>query len=127
LSRSDEALAQTTSGSIVTFGRNGTLSVSTGTLPFAAPVAMTITGFWVACGTAPTGAAIIVDVLKNGSTLWPTNPANRPKIGAGSKNSGGLAVPDVTALAAGDVLTISLVQVGSTVPGADLGLSMKVA
>jgi hypothetical protein len=88
---------------------------------------MTIVGFWAACGTAPVGAAIIVDVLKNGSTLWPTNRANRPTIRPGSTNGGGLAVPDITALAPGDVLTIAVVQVGSTVPGADLGLSMKVA
>ena len=125
--RSGDALAQTTGGPVIPFGRNGTLSASTGTLPFVAPGAMTIIGFWAACGTAPTGAAIIVDVLKNGSTLWPTNPANRPEIGPGNTKAASLAVPDTTALAAGDVLTIAVLQVGSTIPGADLGLSMKVA
>jgi hypothetical protein len=125
--RSDDALAQTTSGPVIPFGRNGTLSASTGTLPFVAPSSMTISGFWVACGTAPTGAAIIVDVLKNGSTLWPTNPANRPEIAPGNTKGASLAVPDITALAAGDVLMIAVVQVGSKVPGADLGLSMVVA
>jgi hypothetical protein len=101
--------------------------VSTATLSFVAPGVMTIVGFWAACGTPPNGAAIIVDVLKNGSTLWPTNRANRPTITPGSTNGGRLAVQDTTALAAGDVLTIAVVQVGSTVPGADLGVSVKVA
>jgi hypothetical protein len=122
---SGEARAQTASGAVVPFGRNGTLSVSTGTLPFVAPTAMTIIGFWAACGTAPAGQAIIIDVLKNGATLWPTNPANRPTIAPGQTNGGALAVPDTTALAAGDVLTIAVVQIGSTVPGADLGISME--
>jgi hypothetical protein len=81
------------------------------------PVACTIAHVRASVGTAPTGSALIVDVNKNGTTLFTTQSA-RPTIAAGTNTV--TTVPAVTALAAGDYLTVDVDQVGSTVAGADL-------
>ncbi len=84
--------------------------------------AATLTGIVVFAKTAPTGAAMIFDILKSsdgGSTwlsLWATNPANRPTIAAGTK-SGSQSSFDTTTLAANDLLRLDVIQVGSTVAG----------
>ena len=109
-------------------------------------------------GTAPTGASLVVDVLKNGVSVYST-PANRPAIAAGANVSQNPGLPAGTAGAAnpgayttlgataqnlevptsslatgyaptkfvqGDVLSLLVVSVGSTVAGADLSVSVSV-
>ena len=67
--------------------------------------------------TAPTGASLIVDVNKNGTTIF-TTQANRPEIAIdGHADDSG--TPDVTALAEGDRLSVDIDQVGSVIPGGD--------
>ncbi len=65
--------------------------------------------------TAPTGQSAILDINLNGATLF-TTQANRPTITAGTK-VGSRVVPDVQAIAAGDIITIDVDQVGSTAAG----------
>ena len=93
------------------------LVVGTGIVQFVAMRACTITGVraTVAVGKAPTGANIIFDVSKNGTTIF-TTQGNRPSIVA-TNTVGALATPDITSLAAGDVLTVDVDQVGSTLAG----------
>jgi len=67
--------------------------------------------------TAPSGADLIVDVNKNGTTIF-TTQANRPKISDGN-NSGSSGTPDVTSLSDGDRLSFDVDQVGSSTPGGD--------
>lgn len=74
--------------------------------------------------TAPTSLPLIVDINKNGTTIY-TNQANRPTILATAFASAETGV-DVTALANLDVLTIDIDQVGSAVAGADLSVVLKV-
>lgn len=69
--------------------------------------------------TAPTGAAIIVDINKNGTTIF-TTQANRPTIAIGTNTSGKVTSMDVTSLAPGDYLTVDIDQVGSGAAGSDL-------
>ena len=52
------------------------------------PVASSIVSVRAMVNTAPTGAAIIVDILKNGTTIWGTNPGNRPTIAISGNDSG---------------------------------------
>lgn len=73
--------------------------------------------------TAPTGADLIVDVNKNGVTIF-TTQANRPKILA-SAFTGVAPAPDVTTYNAGDYLSCDVDQVGSTVAGSDLTVSVR--
>lgn len=79
----------------------------------------TISNVFLMVETAPTGASLIVDVNKNGTSIFATTPANRPTIAA-SGTSGTSGTPDTTSVADGDYLTFDIDQVGSTIPGSDL-------
>jgi hypothetical protein len=85
----------------------------------------TITGVRASVGTAPAGAAIIIDVNKNGTTIF-TTQANRPTIAAAANTSGNVTNVDVTTIAAGEYLTIDIDQIGSTTAGADLTVQIEV-
>lgn len=74
--------------------------------------------------TAPTGATFIADVNKNGTTIFTTQAA-RPTI-AISGNASSTTAPAVTAVAAGDRLTVDVDQIGSSVAGSDLYLSVTI-
>lgn len=106
---------------VVPFMRAGTLTTGVGTLAFRAPFAMTLQHVRLYATTAPTGAAILVDVNKNGTTMF-TTQANRPTIAISANSETATTAPDVTAVAAGDRITIDVDQVGSTVAGADLSV-----
>lgn len=105
------------------FGVSGTLVVGVGTVRFYFNRAVTVTNVRVSVGTQPTGASVIVDVNKNGTTIF-TTQGNRPTI-AVSTNLDATSTPDVTAFAAGDYLTVDIDQVGSTIAGADLSVQVE--
>ena len=106
------------------FSRAGELSIMVGTterpiyggtFAFASIVARV--------GTAPTGSAIILDVLKNGTSIFLT-PGDRPTIAVGQKVAtvgswGNASVTD------GDYVTVDILQVGSTTPGSDLVVPIR--
>lgn len=87
--------------------------------------AWTITGVRASVGVAPTGSSIIIDVNKNGTTIF-TTQANRPAIAATSNTSGNVTNMDVTTVAAGEYLTVDVDQIGSSVPGTDLTIQLEV-
>lgn len=80
---------------------------------------LTIRNIRATVGTAPTGASLIVDVNKNGSTIFSTQ-ANRPTITAGNNSSGKVTAINTTTVADGDYLTVDVDQIGSTVAGSNL-------
>ena len=104
--------------SLAPFTLGGVLTVAAGTHRFRFPIAAEILSIAATVATAPTGASVIVDVNRNGVTVF-TTQANRPTIAAGA-NASSDAVPDVTSIAAGQYLTVDVDQIGSTVAGADL-------
>jgi len=69
---------------------------------------------------APTGQAIILDVLVEGVSIYASTPANRPTIAALAFTSTTAGAPDTTAIAKGDFVELVIVQVGSTVAGSVL-------
>ena len=102
----------------------GDLEVGASVAPSVlADEAMTIDKVYVYVQTAPQGAPIIVDVNKNGTTIF-TNQANRPQIAAGS-NEDESGTPDVTSLSKNDRVDVDIDQVGSTTPGADLTVMVR--
>lgn len=105
----------------------GSLSVGPGTFRLYNDMgtSWTITGVRASVGTAPTGASIIVDVNKNGTTVF-TTQANRPTIAIAGNTSGNVTNMDVTAVAAGEYLTVDISQVGSTITGSDLTVQVEV-
>jgi hypothetical protein len=100
------------------------LATGTGAQRFYSPYACTIVQVRANVVTAPTGASLIVDVNKNGTTIYGTQSA-RPTIAASSVTAVGGA-PTVTTLAAGDYLTIDIDQIGSTVAGGILTVQVTV-
>ena len=108
------------------FAVTGALSVKVGASQVYVEQPRTITSVRASVGSAPAGAAVIVDVKKNGVTVF-TTQANRPQIAAGANTSGKVTAIDVTRLAAGDFLTVDVAQVGSATPGSDLVVQVSLA
>jgi len=106
----------------VVFDFPGTNVAATASDLFVAAVAMTLTKFAIGCITENTGASVLLYVNKNA---------------IGNSTSGGqqltLAVSTQTAsgsltsisLAAGDYLQVTMTQVGSTVPGTGVSLTLS--
>ena len=67
--------------------------------------------------TAPTDADLIFDINVNGTTIWSTQ-ANRLTIAA-SATSGTQTSFNTTSVTDGQVITVDVDQVGSTIPGAN--------
>lgn len=91
---------------------------------FRAPFAMTVVGLRANVNTAPTGADIIVDVNK-GTSIMTTNLL---RITAGQKTSlaSGTTQPNITttAIANDDEITIDIDQIGSTIAGKGLKVTI---
>lgn len=101
------------------FSQQGTLSVKTGTSRY--PIkggTFQIQTVAAMVNTAPTGASVIVDVNKNGTTIYGTQ-SNRPTIAA-SGTSATVGSHNGTTVTDGDYITVDIDQIGSTVAGADL-------
>jgi hypothetical protein len=107
-----------TGQTLLTFSVPGVLVGQTGVMQWPVSVNMTIHDVTVRVATPPTGQSIVVDVNKNGSTIF-TTQANRPLIALGT-NVSTQAVPDLTSLVVGDYLTFDIDQVGTLVKGSDL-------
>jgi len=74
--------------------------------------------------TAPTGAAMIADLNVGGTSLWASNQGNRPTIAAAANSGTGTSF-DTASLADGDVLTLDVDQVGSTIAGGQITLILE--
>lgn len=119
----------------IAFSMPGTLATATGAGAYPLTYPATVTGVILRAGAAPTGttstpitgAALVCDVNKNGTTLF-TTQGNRPEIQSGNLLST-LAIPDaaVAGLVAGDYLSVDVDFVGSTVPGSDLTVIVQLA
>lgn len=107
---------------IVPFSWSGELQTSPGTHRLVFTDNATLVAVVASCGVAPAGAAVIVDVNLNGTTIF-TTQANRPTIADGG-NQSAVETPDVTAVSAGDYLTVDIDQIGSDDPGEDLTVSI---
>lgn len=107
------------------FTQIGALTVKTGVSRY--PItggAYSIQSVAAMVNTAPAGASIILDVKKNGTTIFGTS-ANRPTIAAGTTTAT-VGAFSVSSLTTGDYLTVDIVQIGSTTPGSDLVLAIRI-
>ena len=98
----------------------GTLSAAAGGLRYTnrAGAALTLREVHLAVNTAPVGAAVIVDVNLNGTSIF-ASPADRPQVAAGAY-AGSSVLISTSAWAENAYLTVDVDQVGSSAPGADL-------
>jgi len=83
----------------------------------------TITEIAVSVGTAPIGADVIVNIYKNGTTIF-DSPSGRPTISDGSYFDLS-STADTATLNTGDYLTVSIDQVGSSFAGSDLTVQIE--
>lgn len=94
------------------------LTTGAGKYTMRIPFACTIAAVRLSAITAPTGAAILVDVNEGGASIFST----RPSIAIGAKTSVG-GTPEVitdATLADDAEITFDIDQVGSTIAGAGL-------
>jgi len=89
------------------------------------PRAGTITRCTIYAKTGPTGAALICDINVNGTTIWSTQ-GNRIQIAAGSQ-SGVQTSFNTTSLVQGDLITIDIDQIGSSVAGKDITVILTIS
>jgi hypothetical protein len=108
----------------LTLGRTDVLTATVGAQRLYVTFNCTIVNVAAWVGTAPTGADVIFDVHKNGATLFSTQ-GNRPTIAAGTF-ADLTNTPDVTAITAGDYLTLDVDAVGSIIAGSDAVVTLEV-
>lgn len=106
-----------------TYTITGTLVVGTGSTRLYMATAGNVVNVIAGVGTAPTGASVIFDVNKNGTTIF-TTQGNRPTIAA-SAFSDTSSTPDVTSFSAGDYFTIDVDQIGSTIAGSTATITIE--
>lgn len=86
---------------------------------------MEIAGVSLWLTTPAQGAPVIVDVNVNDTSIW-TLQADQPRILAGSQGGSFVTDMDVTMLSPGDRLSVDVDQVGSSVPGRFLSVTIWV-
>jgi len=106
------------------FAFPGGATTITGTMRWYVPYDIEVTDVTASVSVAPTGATLIADVHKNGTTIF-TTQSGRPTI-ATSGFFDASATPDVTTMLKDtDYFTVDVDQVGSTVPGTDLVIQIR--
>lgn len=98
------------STAVIPFSYPGEITVRTGTARLYMPTGGSNLTVIAGIATLPTNQPIIVDVNKNGTTVF-TTQANRPTVGTAT-NSSGVKTPNVTTFAAGDYFTVDVDQIG---------------
>jgi hypothetical protein len=99
------------------------LTAGTAKVTFRMPFAMTLTAVRASVNTAPTGSTLVVDINESGSTILST----KLSIDASEKTSVTAATAAVisdTGLADDAEITIDIDQVGSTIAGAGLKVTL---
>jgi hypothetical protein len=100
----------------------GALSVnSTGSAVVSMPYGFTVQTGSLRINAAPTGQAVIVDIKKDGASIYST----KPQIAAGSKKSNQTGILSVTSFAESSEVHVSVDQVGSTLAGSGLTIMLK--
>ena len=100
----------------------GDLAVGTSKAFVPVPFNMEITKVKAQVLAAPTGSSLILDINVNGSSIY-TTQANRPTITAGDYLIEA-ELPDDVSLETDDMITIDIDQVGSTVAGSNLAVTI---
>lgn len=114
------------SSAVLQFQSVGVLTAAAGKAFVVAPYGGTIKKISASVGTTSAGSSIIVDINKNGTTIF-TTQANRPTIAAAAvvATLAGTG-PSVVTFAAGDLLSVDIDQIGSGTAGSNLGVSVLV-
>ena len=99
--------------SLTTLAVDAVASTTVAKWGFYLPHAMTLSEVYASVGTAPTGAAMLIDVHYNGTTVFTTTKCSI----AAAENTGSQTGLATTALAKGGHIEFFIDQVGSTIAG----------
>lgn len=102
------------------FSRQGSLAITTGTQRLYVERNGTISVVRGSVGTPSSGAPILIDVLKNGTTVL----TSLISIAEGSYTATGTI--SNTSVSIGDYFTVNITQVGATNPGANLTVTLEI-
>lgn len=105
------------------FESTGAQTVGTNKDRWVAPFAGQVINAAAVVGTAPTGAALIVDVVNGAQSVFGSGA--KPTIAAAATSGTADADQTVSRFNKGDVLSLSVTQVGSTVAGSDLDVVVQ--
>lgn len=86
---------------------------------------LTIRSVRASVGTAPTGADLVVDINRNGSTIFASS-GDQPTITDGATTSGKVTSMATTTVNDGDRITIDVDQIGSSTAGSDLVVQLAI-
>ena len=110
---------------IISASDEGTaLTTGTAKITFRMPFAMTLTDIRASVTTAPTDATLIVDVNDGGSTIMTTDKLDIDATEKTTETASTAPVLTDTALANDAEITIDIDQIGSTVAGAGLKVTL---
>ncbi len=120
-------------GTVLWFIRTTVLTVADDvSSQFVVPATLSFDSVDLSVKTAPTGAALIIDIeSKRGAGAFTTLFTTKPQIDASSLTGGGSAVFDTGThgtedqLIADDILRLNIDQVGSSVEGVDLTVTFR--
>lgn len=106
---------------------DGALTAGAGKVTVAAPFDGKIGHITAAVGTAPTGADLVLDVNVAGTSVFAVDPTDHVSVAATeqSGDAAPTAAADVIDFVRGDLITIDIDQIGSTVAGSDLTVCIE--
>jgi hypothetical protein len=93
-------------------------------ISFMVPCKMELLEVVCSVDASPEGDDLVLDVLKNGTTIF-TNNANVPYIADGA-TSGISGKPDINVADRGDTITMAVIQIGNTSPGTNLAATLTI-
>lgn len=110
-------------GPMSVFSLPGQAFVEVGRLRLYFKQPSVILSVWAGCNVAPTGAAMVIDLNMNGVSVF-ASQTQRPSIPAGS-NVSQEAIPTSILIPVNSYLTVDVDQVGSTLPGGDVTVMVR--
>lgn len=98
---------------------DGSLTTATDVAGFVVPSEATISMVYIRCQTTGTSGNTIIDVNKNGTTIF-TTQANRPTLAYNDSDGIASGVPDVASFTTGDLITIDIDEVATGAANLDV-------
>lgn len=95
---------------------DGYLSAQQNVFSFVVPRDSEIESVYMHCRDTGTSSSTIIDVNRNGTTIF-TTQSNRPTLAYDDSDKVASAVPDITALSEGDVLSVDIDQAAADAEG----------
>lgn len=105
---------------------DGYLSAQQNVFSFVVPRASEIESVYMHCRDTGTSSSTIIDVNRNGTTIF-TTQSNRPTLAYNDSDKVASAVPDITGLSVGDVLSVDIDQAATGAEGLSVVVAVRIS